>query len=345
VSARAEPWGGTGAGEEVTLFTLERDGVRARIASFGCTLVGLELPDRAGRRADVVLGFDALAGYESARNPYMGGLVGRCANRIGGARFVHDGREVRLAANEGRHHLHGGVRGFDRRAWTGGLDGDGRVVLARTSPAGEEGYPGSVEATATWALEPGGALALTLEARCDAPTPVNLAPHPYLDLSASGSIHAHALEVRAERYVAVDDELVPTGALRPVEGTPFDFRRPHAIGARLEALRATPARGYDLCYALDPGDAAEPRLAARLVDPGSGRGLELRTTRPGLQLYTGNHLDGLVGKGGRAYAAHAGVCLEPQGFPDAPNHPAFPSVLLRPGERFHARTVWRPSVV
>jgi len=347
MDARSEPWGRTAAGEPVVLVTLERDGVRARLSSFGATWVSFELPDRAGETEDVLLGFDSLAGYESPRNPYLGGLVGRCANRIGGARFRLDGREFPLSANEGRHHLHGGRRGFDRRVWRAELDRTGCAVrFERESPDGEEGYPGRLDVRATYALGPGGALTLECEAGCDAPTVFNPTQHAYFDLSGTGSILEHELELCAARLVAVDPELIPTGELEPVQGSPWDFRSPHAIGARIEALRASPARGYDLCYVLDPDAPARDgmRRAARLSDPCSGRTLELCTSLPGLQLYTGNHLDGLEGRGGRHYRRHAGLCLETQRFPDSPNRPAFPSVVLRPDQRYLERTRFSPGI-
>jgi aldose 1-epimerase len=325
--------------EPVELFTLESGELRARITSFGATLVALEIPGGRGERADVVLGFDGLAGYESAHNPYFGGLVGRCANRIAGARFTLDGRKHRLSANEGRNHLHGGRRGFDRRPWRALSVRDDGLVLHLRSPAGEEGYPGRVDVQASFTLSTD-ALALHLEGTSDAPTPLALTQHVYFNLAGSGTILDHVLEVFSERIVVVDDALLPTGELAGVAGTVFDFRSPARIGERIEALRATPAGGYDVCYALDkpPGTLG---LAARLREPGSGRVLELLTSEPGLQLYTGNRLDGLAGKGGRPIERFGGVCLEAQHFPDAVNHAGFPSVVLRPRERYRHDTVWR----
>lgn len=336
-----EPWGTTQEGEPVELFTLESDGVRARLASFGATLVALEVPDRHGERADVVLGFDTLAEYESPRNPHSGGLVGRCANRIAGARFTLDGREHVLAANEGRNHLHGGVQGFDRRCWTPRIVTGDALALHLRSLDGDEGYPGRLEVDAQYVVGPYGArgqvVVMRLGAHASAPTPVNLTQHAYFNLAGHGTILDHELQVFASRIVVVDDELLPTGVLADVEGTPFDFRAARRIGERIHALEATAARGYDVCYLLD-GPPGAP--AARLRDPASGRTLELSTDERGLQLYTGQRLDGLRGKGGRPIARFGGVCLETQGLLDAVHHPHFPSVVLRSGEVRTSTTVW-----
>jgi aldose 1-epimerase len=333
--------GGVSAdGDAIELTTLERDGVRARFASFGATLVSLELPDRRGERADVVLGFDSLAAYESAANPYFGGTIGRCANRIAGARFTLDGRELRLNANDGRHHLHGGRRGFDRVAWAGELGRNGSsVAFSRRSPAGEEGYPGEVRVTATFALLPERTLSIRYEATSDAPTLVDLTHHSYFDLGGSGTIAEHELEIDAARRVVVDDELIPTGELAHVAGTAFDFAHgPRRIGAGLGELAATSAGGYDVCYVIE-GSPGELRRACRLSEPSSGRALEVLTTQPGLQLYTGNRLANVTGKRGRVYPRFGGVCLETQHLPDAVHHPHFPSVTLRPGERYAQTTL------
>lgn len=337
-----ERWGTTSDGDTVELVTLETGAIGARFASYGATLVALEIPDRRGERADVVLGFDTLAEYESPRNPHVGGIVGRCANRIAGARFELDGREYRLAANEGRNHLHGGPRGFDRRVWTP-TKVDGSTFGARLrSPDGEEGYPGALDVLAAYTLGPRDAslhlLGLQLLARAGAPTVVSLTQHGYFNLAGGGTILDHELEIPASRYVVVDDELVPTGEIASVEGTPLDFRTPCRIGERIDALLATPARGYDLCYLLDAPPLSAP--AARLRDPASGRTLEIRTSQPGLQLYTGNRLDGLAGKRGRPIPRFGGVCLETQGLPDAIHHASFPSTVLRPGEPYAQTTIW-----
>ena len=344
MSVRREPWGSTRAGEPVELVTLDHGRVRARCTNFGATLVSLEVPDRAGELGDVVLGFDSLAEYESERNPYCGGVVGRCANRIGGARFTLDGREVRLTANEGANHLHGGARGFDRRLWTTREARGSSVHFDLHSADGDEGYPGALDVSAGYHLGPVAegqstfVVGVQLLAHVHAPTPCSPTQHGYFNLAGSGSVLDHTLEVFASRYVVVDAELVPTGELASVAGTPFDFRRPRRIGARIAALEATPARGYDVCFVLDGAGWHAP--AARLHDPRSGRTLEIHTQQPGLQLYTGNRLDGLRGKRGARHERFAGACLETQGLPDAVNHPHFPSVVLRPHAPAHFTTVW-----
>ncbi len=348
MSVTREPWGTTSHGEPVELFTLELGALRARIASFGATLVSLEVPDRRGERVDVVLGFDTPVEYESSANPYFGGLVGRCANRIAGARFTLDGREYVLAANEGRNHLHGGRRGFDRRVWAAEPGPGAELALRYRSPDGEEGYPGTLEVCATYTLAaphaatPAGSqiLGLRTHAHTDAPTPCNLVSHATFNLAGAGTILDHELQVFASRYVVVDEALLPTGALASVAGTPFDFRTPRRIGARLDALLGGPARGYDVCLVLD-----EPGLApaARLVDPRSGRTLELSTDQPGLQLYSANRLGDLRGKNGVLYPRFGGVCLEAQALPDALHHVGFPSLVLRPGEPYARTTLWRFS--
>jgi aldose 1-epimerase len=340
VSARREPWGTTREGEPVELFTLEQGALRARLASFGATLVSLEVPDRRGERADVVLGFDDLAGYESPSNPHLGGLVGRSANRIAGAHFTLDGRAHVLAANEGRNHLHGGARGFDRRVWRGELHASRTAVrFERVSPDGEEGYPGNLRVSAEYALERD-RLVLTCAATTDVATLVNLVQHSYFNLAGAGTVLEHALEVRAERVLEVDAELVPTGRLLPVASTPFDFTTPRALGERLAALLETPAGGYDVCYALPAGWATGRRLACVLREPASGRELRLETTAHGLQLYTGNRLSDLRGKGGRVLPRFGGVCLEAQALPDAIHHEGFPSSVLRPGRPYAQTTIW-----
>jgi len=346
VTVRREPWGSTREGEPVELFTLEVNDIRARFTNFGATLVSIEVPDRKSERVDVVLGFDTLAEYDSEKNPYFGGVVGRCANRIAGSRFMLERRTIQLTANEGQNHLHGGARGFDRRCWTAERLHDMALLFRLKSPHGEEGYPGEVEASAGYGLVPANlvpdprGIGIFLRAKTSAPTPVNLTQHSYFNLAGGGTILDHELTITASRYVVVDDELVPTGELASVEGTPFDFRTPRPIGERIHELTATPARGYDLCYALDGPLRKGDRSAARLRDPRSGRTLDIATNAPGLQLYTGNDLDGLVGKRGTTYPRHAGVCLEAQHFPDAVHHPGFPSVVLRPGQEYQNQTIW-----
>jgi aldose 1-epimerase len=352
----------TPEGDSITLYTLRNArGMTARVADWGGIVTEVRVPDREGRLADVVLGHDSLAAYV-AGTPYFGAIVGRYANRIARGRFSLDGSTYRLATNDGPNHLHGGVRGFDRRPWDafvvqsgpvpgGALDvpGAGRstVVLTRTSEDGEEGYPGRLAVEVSVSLTNGNELRFDYEATTDAPTVVNLTHHGYWNLAGhdAGDVLGEELEIRASRFTPVDAGLIPTGELRPVVDTPFDFRAPTAIGARIgeddEQLRR--GGGYDHNFVLDDwtGDGAL-RLAARLRDPGSGRVMEVLTTEPGLQVYSGNFLDGSdVGKGGTVYEKRDGLCLETQHFPDSPNQPSFPSTVLRPGETYRSTTVYR----
>ncbi len=333
----------------MSVFTLTNEhGLEARVTDFGGILLSLLVPDRAGRLGDVVLGFDRPSDYHS--NPaYFGALVGRYANRIARARFELDGRVHVLAANEPPHHLHGGLRGFDRVTWEAEPvrddAGDG-LVLRYTSPDGEEGYPGTLDVRVRYTLTAADELVLDYHAAADRATPVNLTHHSYFDLAggAGSDVLGHVLKLGAATFTPVDPTLIPTGEVRAVQGTPFDFRSPRRLGERIfdhdDQLRF--GGGYDHNLVLGaPGDDGL-RFAARLAEPRTGRVLEIRTTEPGLQLYSGNGLDGsLVGKGGRRYGPRAGVALETQHFPDSPNHPNFPSTILRPGEAFRSRTVHR----
>lgn len=361
-TVESEAWGVTPEGDSITLYTLRNaHGLTVRVADWGGIVTQVLVPDRDGRLADVVLGHDSLADYV-AGTPYFGAIVGRYANRIAAGRFSLDGTTHRLATNDGANHLHGGERGFDKRPWQvfvvrsgpvpgGALEaprsGRASLVLTRTSEDGEDGYPGRLEAEVTVTLTNGNELRFDYEAVTDAATVVNLTHHGYWNLAGhdAGDILGHELELRAGRFTPVDDGLIPTGELRPVEGTPFDFRAAEAIGARIEAddeqLRL--GGGYDHNFVLDDwtGDGTL-HLAARLHDPGSGRTMEVLTTEPGIQLYSGNFLDDSdVGKGGAVYGHRDGLCLETQHFPDSPNHDAFPSTVLRPGETHRSTTVYR----
>jgi aldose 1-epimerase len=356
-------FGETDHGQPIDLYTLRNArGVEVSIITYGGIVTAIKVPDRNGAIADVVLGFDSLAPYLK-KHPLFGALVGRYANRIGGARFTLDGHEHRLTANEGPNHLHGGLRGFDRQVWRAEeiASKDGPTVrLSYTSRDGEEGYPGTLAVTVTYALIDGGgggggsALRVEYAATTDKPTIVNLTSHGYFNLAGQGQgdILGHELTIAAARITPVGEGLLPTGELRAVAGTPFDFRRPVAIGARIDARdrQLALATGYDHNFVLDPpvgvggggGGGGTPRLAARVREPRSGRVLEVLTTEPGLQLYSGNFLDGtLTGKAGRAYGRRQGLCLEPQHFPDSPHQPSFPSVVLRPGERYRSTTIYR----
>jgi aldose 1-epimerase len=320
-------------------------GMRARILTYGAILEGLEVPDRAGAPANVVLGLTSLRDYDT-RSPYFGAVVGRYANRIARGRFELDGRTYQLARNDGPNALHGGVRGFSRRAWQVAASDERRLRLVLTSPNGEEGYPGTLRVEVAYTLEDD-ALHLDYAAETDAPTVVNLSNHSYWNLGGegSGSALGHELTIPAGRFTPVDATQIPTGELRDVAGTPFDFRRPTPVGARIREGdgQLLIGRGYDHNWVLDsaPG-AGGLRPAARLRDPRSGRVLEVLTDQPGLQFYSGNFLDGtLVGPGGHAHRQGDALVLETQHFPDSPNQPAFPSTVLRPGERFRSTTVLR----
>ncbi len=349
--ARREAAGLLADGTAVEAIVLTNDhGVSARILTYGATLQSLSGPDRDGRIADVVLGYDAASDYEAHPN-YFGVTVGRYANRIAGGRFSLDGRSYQLPLNDTTNSLHGGGQGFDKVVWRvvsveGGPGAS--VVLSHVSPEGEAGYPGRLEVTVTYSLDDTGALTIAFAATTSAPTIVNLTNHAIFNLAgegAPGGVEGHRLTIPATTYTPVDAALIPTGELRPVEGTVFDFRTPRVIGdglrdARDEQIRL--GRGYDHNYALDKGVTDEPALAARLEDPDSGRVLEVLTTDPGLQVYSGNFLDGtLVGKGGHLYRMGDGLALEPQKFPNAPNTPAFVSARVDPDRPYRHVMVYR----
>jgi len=347
VQVTRRPWGEVD-GREVEIFRLASGtGLRAEIAELGGAIVSLTAQDRDGAFADIVLGFDDLDSYLADTNPYFGAIVGRYANRIAGGRFTLDGETHDLPQNDGTNSLHGGVRGLSRVVWEGEPfeDGNGAgVVLRYRSPDGEEGYPGNVDFEVRYLLTSIGDLRIEADAVTDEPTVVNLSFHSYFNLKgeAEGDILGHELVLNSEEYTPVDDALIPTGEIAPTEGTPMDFRDAAAIGGRVdddfEQLRF--GGGYDHNWVLRPTeDDDELRVAAIVVEPTSGRKLVVKTTAPGLQLYTGNFLDGtLVGKSGRPYVQRGGLCLETQHFPDSPNQPSFPSTVLRPGETYRQVT-------
>ena len=345
------PFGKTRDGKAVEIYTLTNaHGLEMRVITYGGIITSLKVPDRAGHLDDIVLGFDTLDGYLKD-SPYFGAIVGRYGNRIAKGQFTLNGATYKLATNNGPNHLHGGVKGFDKVMWNAvpGDSADGvSVTLTRTSPDGEEGYPGNLQASVRYTLTDKNELAIDYRATTDKATPVNLTQHSYFNLAAdSGDILGHELTIHASRYTPVDATLIPTGELAPVQGTPFDFQKATAIGARIatDDAQLKNGGGYDHNWALDRGGSGlQP--AARLVDPKSGRTLDVATTEPGLQFYSGNFLDGsITGKGGRVYKRRTGLCLETQHFPDSPNHPSFPSTILQPGQTYSSKTVFTFGVL
>jgi aldose 1-epimerase len=338
-------WGRTGDGT-VEIYTLTNDrGVEARIMTLGATLVSLTAPDRAAHFKNIVLGFDTLEPY-LAGVPYYGATVGRYANRIARARFSLDGKTYRLAANDGANSLHGGERGFDKRIWKAEVlpasQGNG-VRLTYVSAAGEEGYPGELTAETLYRLDDKNNLTIEYRATTTAATPVNLANHAYFNLTGDTSIPVlgHVLKINADRFTPVDATLIPTGELRLVAGTPFDFRTPHTVGSRIGAAddQLNLGHGYDHNWVLNKATPGIT-LAAVVTEPDSGRSLEVRTTQPGVQFYTGNFMNGKpLGGNGSVYAYRTGLCLETQHFPDSPNQAAFPSTILRPGQVYSQKTI------
>jgi aldose 1-epimerase len=336
----------------VDLFTLRSpSGIELDVITYGGTVTRLLAPDRNGELADIVLGHEWLEAY-LAGTPYFGAIVGRYGNRIAEGRFTLDGKEHRLAVNNGPNHLHGGLKGFDKVVWAAepySSEAESGVALTYVSADGEEGYPGELTVRVTYALTAGGELRIDYEATTDAPTVVNLTHHGYWNLAGhgSGDILGHELTLHADRFTPVDGTLIPTGELRAVDGTPFDFRSPTEIGARIGAddEQLTFGGGYDHNFVLEGWRPdGELRPAAVLRDAPSGRTMEVLTTEPGVQFYSGNFLDGSdIGKGGVVYERRTGLCLETQHYPDSPNQPDFPSVVLRPGETYRSTTVYRFS--
>jgi aldose 1-epimerase len=336
-------------GRGVTLYTLtNRNGMSAAITDYGATLVSMTAASRTGVFEDVVLGFDTLDGFVAAKGPYFGSIVGRYGNRIAKGRFSLNGVQYRLATNNGQNHLHGGIKGFDKVVWKAEESETPEgpaVTFEYVSRDGEEGYPGTLTSRVTYVLTPMNALRIRYEMASDKDTVANLTNHAYFNLTgdAGKGVAGHEFEIRASRYTPVDSGLIPTGDLAAVERTPFDFRKPSQLGPRLsmDHPQIRIANGVDHNFVLD-GDVGTLRTVVIVKEPGSGRVLEVLTTEPGVQFYTGNFLDGsLKGRDGKTYGRNAGFCLETQRFPDSPNWPAFPSAIVKAGEKRTSETVFQ----
>ena len=342
---KREPFGKMPDGQVVERFTLTNSkGVVLQAISYGGIITSLRVPDRNGKLDDIVLGFDNLDGYLKG-HPFFGAIIGRYGNRIAKGAFTLDGKTYKLATNNGVNHLHGGTTGFDKVVWTAEPVSSNAIAFSRTSPDGEEGYPGNLRVRVTYTLTDANEVIIEYSATTDKATPVNLTNHSYFNLAgqASGDILGHQLMVNADRYTPVDDTLIPTGELAPVAGTPFDFRKFTGIGERINQdtnAQIKNGKGYDHNFVLNrKGEGRQ--LAARVVDPQSGRTMEVSTTEPGIQFYSGNFLDGtLTGKAGAVYKHRTGFCLETQHFPDSPNQPKFPSTILKPGSEYKTSTVY-----
>lgn len=347
MSISSTPFGTTVTNAAVDIYTLKNSrGTTVKITPWGGVVTEIIVADRDGKPGDVVLGFADAAAYTDAV-PYIGALIGRYGNRIAKGQFSLDGQTYTLPVNNGANHLHGGIKGFDKVLWSAAPVTPGEPSLTLTYRARdlEEGYPGNLTATVVYTLTEADELVIEYQAVTDKKTVVNLTNHTYFNLAGSGDILGHEVMINADRYTPVDEGLIPTGELAPVEGTPFDFRTATAIGARIdqddEQLKR--GKGYDHNFVLN-GQMGELRLAASAYEPKSGRQVEILTTEPGLQFYTGNFLDGsLTGKGGQIYAFRGGFCMETQHFPDSPNQPHFPSTVLNPGEKYHSKTVYKFS--
>jgi aldose 1-epimerase len=345
MNINAESFGKTPDGQRIDLYTLTNaNGIRARITNYGAILVSFEVPDKNGKLADITLGYDKLDGYLT-RHPYFGSTVGRYANRIGEAKFKLNDTEYTLAANNEANHLHGGIKGFDKVVWkaedvTSNSD-KALVKLSYLSKDGEEGYPGNLACTVTYTLTNDDELKISYEAETDKATVINLTNHSYWNLAGQGDgdILGHELMLTADKYTPVDEGLIPTGEIKNVKDSPMDFTQPMTIGSRIAQVEG----GYDHNYVLNSGGGTLA-LCARVYEPTSGRIMEIYTVEPGIQFYTGNFLDGTItGKSGKVYKKHYGFCLETQHFPDSPNKTDFPSVVLKPGDKYTTVTVHKFS--
>ena len=340
---KREPFAKSADGQAVERITItNKNGLTARFITWGASLTELHAPDRAGKLADVTLGFDTAEPWLQP-HPFFGATAGRFANRVAKGKFTIDGKEWTLATNDGANHLHGGVIGFDKRNWTMEATSENSARFTYTSPDGEEGYPGTLKVSVTYTLTDADELRLDYEATTDKPTIVNLTNHTYWNLGASPDILAHELRLPAATYVAVDAGSIPTGQLAP-SAEAMDFQKAKVIGKDIAALATAPGGGYDHNWVIDGWVAGKQAFAAELYDASSGRVMRVSTTEPGIQFYTGNYIKNVAGKSGRTYGKFAGLCLETQHFPDAPNQPTFAPTTLRPGETFRSTTVYQFSV-
>lgn len=346
MSVTQSSYGKTADGQEVTVYTLtNKNGLVAKVMNYGATWTEMHVPDRNGKMGDVLLGFDDLDSWLT-KNPFFGSTTGRVANRIAKGKFTLDGKEYTLVVNNGPNHLHGGRKGLDKQIWKAEeiKSKNGPAVrFTHRDPDMHEGYPGNLDLMVTYTLTNDDELRIDYEAKTDKPTPINLTNHAYFNLNAGKeNVLDHVLMINADKYTPTDETLIPTGEIASVEGTPLDFTEPTPIGKRIKQLYDGPGAGYDHNFVLNHG-GGKLGLAARVRDPDSGRVMEVHTTEPGVQLYTGNHLKDLKGKGGQVYNKHAGFCLETQHFPDSINQPSFPSVVLRPGDTLKSTTVHKFS--
>jgi aldose 1-epimerase len=336
-------WGSVGNDKVIQYTITNPGGMLVKIINYGATVTNILVPDKSGERGDIVLGFDSLAGYLQANNPYMGCIVGRYANRIANAKFTLDGKTYTLAANNNGNSLHGGLKGFDKVVWLAKpLPGDSSILFTYTSRDGEEGYPGDLQVEVIYTLGANNELKIEYTAQTNKPTPINLTNHSYFNLSAGkdSTILHHELMLKSDLITAVNDQLIPTGEFTEVKDGPMDFNQPKPIGRDISQVKG----GYDHNWVLKrEGIAAE--LIGSLYHPSSGRFMEIYTTEPGIQFYSGNFLNGtLIGKNGKAYVKHAGLCLETQHFPDSPNQKDFPSTILKPDELYKQTTIYKFSI-
>ncbi|MBN2161608.1 MAG: galactose mutarotase [Pontiellaceae bacterium] len=342
MSVARTAFGHTTRGEEVDEYILKNaSGMKVKVITYGAAIVSIEAPDAKGHMADVVLGFDDMAGYLSTGNPYFGCCCGRFANRLAKGTFTIDGTEYSVAINNGPNGLHGGLVGFDKKVWKAEIVGDGAVKLSLLSPDGEEGYPGNLAVELIYTLTDENELKLEYRATTDRKTILNLTNHSYFNLAGSGSVHNHLIHINADRYTVVDEHSTPTGELRPVAGTEMDLLEATPIGKNIHQVQGL---GYDHNYCINQAAAGELTVAAFVVEPHSGRTMECLTTEPGVQFYTGNYIEHVKGKNGAIYDKQEGFCLETQHYPDSPNHPEFPSTELKPGDTYTQTTIYRFGV-